>query len=176
MKKFIAIALLLLMVIGLATGCSSGQATSPQTAPPADSSAPKDTDPPAQSSQPAVSDNDPVPLVEGFPQETPLPDGVIWGCEKLDIRDKDRNPTGMYMYRVNIDTTLGSVTEAYEFYEAKFTEVTRKGHIDTQSSTHMAEIEGYAGDLHISLIAIQTRPEKPVEVTVMVRHKDTMKK
>lgn len=173
MKKFITIALIFLMVIVLATGCSSGKTTSPQTAPPADSSAGNQ---PAQSSQPAVSDNDPVPLVEGFPQETPLPDGVIWGCEKLDIRDKDRNPTGMYMYRVNIDTTLGSVTEAYEFYEAKFTEVTRKGHIDTQSSTHMAEIEGYAGDLHISLIAIQTRPEKPVEVTVMVRHKDTMDK
>ncbi len=176
MKKLLTILLAIIMTVSLA-GCSSGgsKAASNQAGAPAQPvQESKANDTPAPSSKPAGSKRESVPLVEDFPKDAPLPDGVVWACKRLDVKDRKGNPTGHYLYRVNIDTTMSSVTEVYDFYKELITELTNEGDIDTKADTHMASIDGYIGDLHVSVVTTQTGLEDPVSATIFFRSRESM--
>lgn len=179
MKRIIPVVLIMCLCIAL-VGCGSSpednQAAT--TTPSAQSNTDKGKDQPSSSqSGTAVSDKEAVPLLEDFPKEVPIVEGVVWGCKKLDIKDlKTGEPTGQHLFRVNIDTTMADVSEVREFYKSKFTSVTREGYVDKESSSPMAEIQGYIGDWNLNVIAAHYNKKGPVEATIMVRHKDTMNK
>lgn len=169
MKRILAVILVLLMVIFI-SGCSSGNSrpTNDQAAsssPPAQEGSITET--PAvpladEGSTAPASERQAVPLSAGFPEEVPLVEGIVWECQEVKANT----------FRINIDSEMGSVAEIHAYYKSKLTKVTNEGYINNDAASPMAELDGLAGDWKVNVIAVQYGKDKPVEVTLVVKHKD----